>query len=104
MGPRSRRGPGQGDARSSGVPGKAEHPAGEAVLLYLVRGQFARARTFETLCNDLRLPKRDYTGSSQVVILLRLTIIPDWIRTSNLRLRRPTLYPIELRGQMHLLL
>ncbi len=25
--------------------------------------------------------------------------IPDWIRTSNLRLRRPTLYPVELRGQ-----
>ena len=24
--------------------------------------------------------------------------IPDWIRTSNLRLRRPTLYPVELRG------
>ncbi len=28
-----------------------------------------------------------------------LTSIPDWTRTSNLRLRRPTLYPIELRGQ-----
>src|SRR5262245_4718197 len=26
--------------------------------------------------------------------------IPDWIRTSNLRLRRPTLYPVELRGLM----
>jgi hypothetical protein len=25
--------------------------------------------------------------------------IRDWIRTSNLRLRRPTLYPVELRGQ-----
>ena len=25
--------------------------------------------------------------------------IPERIRTSNLRLRRPTLYPIELRGQ-----
>jgi len=28
--------------------------------------------------------------------------IPERIRTSNLRLRRPTLYPIELRGQMRL--
>ena len=26
--------------------------------------------------------------------------IPERIRTSNLRLRRPTLYPIELRGRM----
>ena len=25
--------------------------------------------------------------------------IPGWIRTSNLRLRRPTLYPVELRGR-----
>ena len=25
--------------------------------------------------------------------------IPDWIRTSNLRLRRPTRYPIVLRGR-----
>lgn len=24
---------------------------------------------------------------------------PEWIRTTNLRLRRPTLYPVELRGQ-----
>ncbi len=24
---------------------------------------------------------------------------PDWIRTSDLRLRRPTLYPAELRAQ-----
>ena len=29
-------------------------------------------------------------------------IIPDWIRTSNLRLRRPTLYPVELRGLLTL--
>src|SRR5579862_7671183 len=26
--------------------------------------------------------------------------IPEWVRTTNLRLRRPTLYPIELREQM----
>ena len=25
--------------------------------------------------------------------------IPEWIRTTNLRLRRPTLYPVELRGR-----
>lgn len=25
--------------------------------------------------------------------------IPEWARTTNLRLRRPTLYPIELRGR-----
>ena len=34
--------------------------------------------------------------------MLRLDIrfsIPDWIRTSNLRLRRPTRYPIVPRGQ-----
>ena len=30
----------------------------------------------------------------------KLSGIPDWIRTSNLRLRRPTLYPVELRGRM----
>ena len=29
---------------------------------------------------------------------LRRLSIPDWARTSSLRLRRPTLYPIELRG------
>ena len=29
---------------------------------------------------------------------LRKNGIPDKIRTCNLRLRRPTLYPIELRG------
>src|SRR5262245_22223790 len=26
--------------------------------------------------------------------------IREWIRTTNLRLRRPTLYPIELRGRI----
>jgi hypothetical protein len=30
---------------------------------------------------------------------LRFSSIPDRSRTCNLRLRRPTLYPIELRGQ-----
>ena len=29
----------------------------------------------------------------------RKSSIPERIRTSNLRLRRPTLYPVELRGQ-----
>ncbi len=29
------------------------------------------------------------------------TCIPDRTRTCNLRLRRPTLYPIELRGPTH---
>ena len=28
----------------------------------------------------------------------RTESIPGWIRTSNLRLRMPTLYPVELRG------
>ncbi len=26
---------------------------------------------------------------------------PGWTRTSNIRLRRPVLYPVELRGQYH---
>ena len=30
---------------------------------------------------------------------MRLPSIREWIRTTNLRLRRPTLYPVELRGQ-----
>jgi hypothetical protein len=32
---------------------------------------------------------------------LRFSSIPDRSRTCNLRLRRPTLYPIELRGRSH---
>ncbi len=37
---------------------------------------------------------------SMYVAILKRVNIPEWIRTTNLRLRRPTLYPVELRGPL----
>jgi hypothetical protein len=40
-------------------------------------------------------------GTSYKMHVSGSLITPDWIRTSNLRFRRPMLYPIELRVRRH---
>jgi hypothetical protein len=44
-------------------------------------------------CHDQPLDDIGHTGEE-----IRRNGAPDWIRTSDLRLRRPTLYPAELRA------
>ena len=55
--------------------------------------------TGESVNSSLRkLKGRKAWHLAALKYLSRTTNIPDRTRTCNLRLRRPTLYPIELRG------
>ena len=46
--------------------------------------------------------KKAVPDASGRLVSCSVVSTPDWIRTSNLRFRRPMLYPIELRVLIHL--